>query len=740
MFGDDTEYFGFAGEIITAEGNASGISDDAFVFSSSKSGKLVLLDYGHEASRKYLRERSERISGALAPFIGKNLITPDEMVSHLLRSLYTQIAFQHKESDFNSVLMDTGSFLFSQDVADSSRREEYTILDSPVTNHKKYDNITRIDTLLTTDIDSYRDRRRKIVADAVSLLSGLICQTLYSTRGRVAYAPMGSCTYVAIVDRLVVLIVNDPLGEGWRLVPEGTVDFNQTGELMEFSTKLVIDSLFSRKVKKRVNVLSSGTITTAGDGMVTTVTRDEIEQVPLVEGRISIGFSSSNNTVTVNVSPIPRDSSRDYFSPSIFSWFDIKMNGIVPESTPKNDGHEDSQLPFVRNEACAKRNKKCRIAERGDWSDQLLRLDRFVKRSAEAVDFMEEKMRNLSEVIGDSATRNILLVSREPQSSAADAAYALTDFNDDDGDERRTLLSVLEYDKNVVSLTVIGNAPTNGQTMRVVRLLKKMSGNTAESPPCPNGCKWYNTTPASMMTMGTSKCHSNGDDLVRMDPVFVYTPRCVYHSKTAYVHLYSDNEGPLYDIKFSEDDDVLAIEGVNNNLLDVNKPLAIGAVTMAIQRNIDVVDETNKGERMSAKPLKLFASVDKAKDIVHFVTKETGGEEFMNGDMVRNLKWYQTVSGGSDDMPGPPDCLLKRIDDRGKIMNIALTQIIKEGGDAGECVKREEVVNFMDTKYNKTKYPSPFENTLVKYGIMAANAAEERGGDENTIINVALIL
>lgn len=516
MFGDDAKYFGFAGEIITAEGNASGISDDAFVFSSSKSDKLVLLDYGHEASRGHLRERSERISGALAPFIGRNLITPDKMVSTLLNSSHTLMAVQRDECVLDSVLMDTGSFLFSEDAGDHMRREEYTILDTPVTDYKGYGRIARIDTILTThtDVDSQRDRTRKIVADAVSLLSGLMCQTLYSTRGRVVYAPMGSCTYLATAaageENRTVLIVNDPLGEGWRLVPKGTVDYSKAGELMEFSTKLVIDSLFSGKVKKnrRVNVLSSGTITTTGTGMVTTVNRakDEIEQVLLTEGRIRIGYSSSTDAVTVNVKPtdishdhfrnkriktIATDSSpsKNILSPSVFSWFNIKMNGIVPESTPKDDGYEDSHLPFVRNEVCAIENRKetCRIAERGDWSDQLLRLDRFLRRAAdreaEAVDFMEKKMRNLSEVIGDSATRNIL-ASGEQQcsSSAADAAYALTDFNAEgsydleDGDEQHksTLLPVLEYDKNVISFTVMGNAPTNGQTMRVVRLLKKM--------------------------------------------------------------------------------------------------------------------------------------------------------------------------------------------------------------------------------------------------------------------------
>lgn len=256
-----------------------------------------------------------------------------------------------------------------------------------------------------------------------------------------------------------------------------------------------------------------------------------------------------------------------------------------------------------------------------------------------------------------------------------------------------------------------------------------------------------------MMTMGTSKCHSSGDnnvDLVKMNPVFVYTPRCVYHSRTAYVHLYSDNEGPLYDIRFSEDEDVLTLEGNNNNLVDVNKPLAIGAVTMAVQRGIGVVNEANKGQRMRAKPLKLFASLDKAKGIVRFVTKgrEGAGEEFMNGDIVRDLKWYQMVSGGSEDMNGPPGCLLKRLDDRGKILNMALTQITtsattKWRNNVGECVKREEVVNCMDIKFNKTKYPSPFDSTLVKYGFMAADAAQKtakEGGEEGRIITVALVL
>ncbi|KAK8393531.1 hypothetical protein O3P69_006697 [Scylla paramamosain] len=355
--------------------------------------------------------------------------------------------------------------------------------------------------------------------------------------------------------------------------------------------------------------------------MVTTVnrSRNKIEQVLLTEGRVSIHYSSSNDAVTVNISPIDDilqehfcnklikttatyfSSSKSILSPSVFSWFDIEMNSIVPESTPKDDRYKDSQLLFVRRAADTE---------------------------AEAVDFMKEKMRNLSEVIGDLATRNIL-ASGEPQCSfaaaAADAAYALTDFNAnlEDGDEQHKsiLLPVLEYDTN---------------------------------------------------------CHSCGDDntdMVKMDPHFVYTPWCMYHSMTAYVHLYSDNEGPLYDIKFSEDDDVLMIEGVNNNLLDINKPLSIGAVTMAVQRDIGVVNEANRGGRTGAKQLKLFASLDKAKDIVHFMTKGTEG----------------------------------------------ITT--KRGSNARECVKREEVVNSMDIKYNKTKYPSPFDSALVKYGFMATDAA-----------------
>ena len=801
MFGNDTKYFGLVGEIITAEGEASSISEDAFVFSSSKRNKLVLLDYGHEASRRYLQERSERISGVLVPFIGKNLITPDKMISSLLNFTHTLMALKRDECDLDSVLMDTGSFLFSQNAGDHMRREDYTILDIPVMDYEGYDRITRIDTLLTTHTDNtHRDKRRKIVADAVSFLSGLVCQTLFSTRGRVAYAPMGSCTYVATAaareeDRLV-LVVNDPLGEGWRLVPEGTVDYSKAGELMEFSTKLIVDSLFGGKVKKnrRVNVLSSGAITMTGAGAIATVntSEDKIEQVSLTEGRISIGYSSSNDAVTVNVGPTDfshkhnpnkrmrsSTSSKNILSPSVFSWFNIQMNGITPESSSKDDSYEDSLLPFVRNKVYAekKRKKMCRIADKGCWSDQLLRLDSFVRKVAnnEAVDFMEEKMKNLSEVIGDSAGSNIL-ASGELQCSsssssftsatvAAAAAYALTDFNTEgsydleDGNEQRksTLFPVLEYSKNVISLTVIGNAPTNGQTMRVVRLLKKMPGTTAtataitEKPSCPNRCKWYNSAPASMMTMGTSECHMNYDnydnvDLVKMDPVFVYTPRCVYHSKTAYVHLYSDNEGPLYDIKFLEEDNILTIEGVNNNLLDINKPLAIGAVTTAVQKGINVANKANKDERMSAKPLKLFAYLDKVMDIVHFETKETegeGGKEIMNDEVVKNVKWYQTVYGGSEDMPGPPDCLLKRVDDRGKVLNMALTQITKFESNVGGCVKREEVVNFIDTKYNKNKYPSPFDSALVKYGLVAADAThktareEERKGEERNVIKKA---
>lgn len=365
MLYNDSKYFGIVGEIITAQGDIASISEDAFVFSSSTNDKLVLLDYGHEASRKYLRERVDKISGALVPFIGKNSMTPDKMVNILLNSRHTRLAIKSDKCNLDSVLIDSGSFLFSQDAGDFKRKEEYTLLDTPVTHYKGYGKITRIDTLLTThtDIESHRDRRRKIIADTISILSGLTCQILYSTRGRVMYAPMGSCTYIATeIKNRLVLIVNDPLGEGWRLVPDRTIDYTKMGEVMEFSTKLVTDSLFSEKVEnnRRVNILSSDAIMTTGTGIVTTVTGDQIKHVQLTEGRISISYSSSNDTVTVNVCATDNSQSdiKSILSPSIFSWFDIKNNGIVPEYTPKDDGYEDSQLPFIRNEVSTDRKKK----------------------------------------------------------------------------------------------------------------------------------------------------------------------------------------------------------------------------------------------------------------------------------------------------------------------------------------------------------------------------------------------
>ncbi|KAK8388760.1 hypothetical protein O3P69_020639 [Scylla paramamosain] len=138
-FSDDAKYFGLTGEIITADSNASGISDDAIVFSSVKNDKLVLLDYGHEASRRYLRKRSERISGPLTSFIGRNLITPNKM-------------------------------------------------------------------------EQKKDRGRCCQSLEWSNVSDAL---LYS---RVVYAPMGSCTYAATTaageENRLVLLVNDPLGEG----------------------------------------------------------------------------------------------------------------------------------------------------------------------------------------------------------------------------------------------------------------------------------------------------------------------------------------------------------------------------------------------------------------------------------------------------------------------------------------------------------------------------------------------
>lgn len=763
MFGNFSQHFVDVGEVITSQGSISTVSDDAFVFTGA--GKTLLLDYNSADTMKYLNGRQEAVRDALEPYIGKKEVKPNDMINTLIGLKYTKTAISRV---FDGVIMDTGSFLFRN----SPAAAEYTFVDTPsvVSTIIEKDEITDI-----TDVYTLIKRgEKKKAADIVSFLCGLAAQVVYSSRGAVAYAPMSNYVYSA--ERRgggQVLIVNDPFGEGWKVMPvSSAADMSPRGtsELLEYSVQLVANSLFGNEGILRTSILSSGVITSSGKGVLTSLDNmgDAIERVDLTEGHVSINYSpSASKVLTVSVQPELASSSASP-TPSILSWFNMKANGIAPErgggglvgvgGGEEEEYQEEDEskhvfvCPFARSSAgdssssplAAERrrlscNKRCKLTNNASvtWREHLLRLGTYVKRRRRQPPYLQTsvvyKVKNLSVIVGDVSLQ---ASTQQPPSAftedVANAAYALVDF-----ENYNKILPILDTGTaNVASFTVVGNTPQGGgHSLRVVRLLKKKQQQEQEQQSQPQqqqqnkngnwpvvsspGCKWYGLSPTSLTAFVPSES-SGGRD------VYVYTPRCVYHCKTAYVHLFADGDdaSPLNSIVLYETDNSyylrMSVEE-DDTLTAVKKPLGVAAVTTAVKAPVYLEDDS-----VTARPMDLTAARDKWTGSVKFTT-EGGGEEFLSEDLVGKLMWFS-----NGEPVDPPVYLTKRVDFRGKVINMTLVRV-----DAVErsrrCSRQQRQPSSssststmaveMPVPPAPTRYPSPLDSTLNKYRNTATTAA-----------------
>lgn len=750
MFGNFSQHFVDVGEVITSQGGISTVSDDAFVFTGA--GRVLLLDYNSQDTMRFLNDRKDAICDALEPYIGKNEVRPNDMVNTLIGLKHTKTATSRV---FDSVIMDTGSFLFGNLIERcleggcDSAAAEYTFVDTP--------SVSNVEGEIYDIIDIYtliKRGEKKKAADIVSFLCGLAAQVIYSTRGAVAYAPMSNYVYSA--ERRGsgghVLIVNDPFGEGWKVMPVSTdMSPKGTSELLEYSAHLVVTSLFGNEGVLKMSIFSSGVITSSGKGILTSIENmgDAIEQVVLSEGHVNIDYSaSSSGLLTVGIYPELASSVAP--TPSILSWFNIKQNGIAPERVEEEEEQDEYEskhvftCPIVRSgdstlaeQRSGGSNKRCKLTNNASatWREQLQRLGAYTKRRRQRPPIQTPivyKIKNLSVIIGDVSLQETAQQSPSAfTEDVANAAYALVDF-----DDYNKILPILDTGTaNVASFTVVGNTPQGGgHSLRVIRLLKKKQqqqqqtknvNSTVLSSP---GCKWYEMSPTSVTTFVPSdKDECGGSD------VYVYTPRCVYHCKTAYVHLFADGDetSPLNSIVLYETDNsyYLRMSVEDDTLTAVKKPLGVAAVTTAIKAPVHLDDDN-----VTARPVELTASRDKWTDSIKL--KIEGGEEFMDEDLMDELTW---ISDGKT--VDPPQCLYKRVDNRGKIINMALVSV-----DATTCpLKRQQqsTVDVAAVPTAATRFPSPLDSSLIKYGNTAVEEVTRTlpsTPKTSTIANIVMIM
>lgn len=778
MHGDDPQYFRRVGKIITSRGDAEQVSASSFIFSSSSlPSSLALLDYRQDETKSVVEERAIKVREALAPFIGKGM-TPNSMVDFLFSS-YTTEAMQGQQQQRKSELFgahfDAGSMVFQG----IGGRDGWNIIDTPVTVYSEYSKITPLDVILLsfTKNESHRERRKRIVADAISVISGMAMQILQITQGRVTYIPLVSCVYVAAISKTdkIVLLVNDPTGQGWKILPTREVNYNDASELLEFSVKNVTGSLFDQF---KINVFSSGTLTSEGTGTVTVVDKnlDVFNQILLEEGRLYI--DGSTNIITVNVVPtkieeeqaarsIRRGNDHRRKSPSVFSWFNFKgnRNPTVIDVSGSDIGEDEYDLlPFKRKftgAVCKSTSKRiCRIADKGDWTDQLLRLEKFTKRSDYKEKPYRKRLENLATSIGlvtflgnrdDNSGDNAVAsyATTDTDDEYIKAAYSLIDFN---GEIGVNLLPIMERSSknDIICFSVIGNSP-NSQSTRVVRFLKRATRPPAGRSCSSSSCTWTNVAPTSIVSTGNGRQFSKEEGDNKMEPVFVYTPRCLFHSLTASIHMFSDSEGPIDSMDLGGKGYRLTLDSNNTTNIPVEsivnlviKPLVTAAVSSTLQRNIVV-----NGNQV-ARPLELFVarvredddqeySADddgdgrrimtephKKSDIRFMISMEGDDtKEFMDDKVLKNIRWYETQTWSET---SPPECLLQKVDDRGRVLNMVLTEITVEGAKppSAECAEAGELaVNTMKMKCSSrnTRYPCPHGKTLIKYGLLASSGA-----------------
>lgn len=771
MHRDDPQYFRRVGEIITSRGNAEQVSASSFIFSSSSlRSSLALLDYRQNETNAAIEERTMKVREALAPFIGKTL-TPNSMVDHLLFSSYTTKALQDQHQQGKSELFgahfDSGSKMFQH----IGGQEGWNIIDTPVTAYSEYNKITPLDAILRsfTENEFRRERRKRIVADAISVISGMAMHILQITQGRVTYIPLGSCVYVASISKTdkIVLLVNDPTGQGWKILPYDEVDYNDPSELLEFSVKNVTGSLFDQF---KISVLSSGTLTSEGTGAVTVIDKDAFNQVFLEEGRIYI--SGSTKVVTVNVHPdkieeeqaakrIRRGNEGQRKSPSAFSWFNFKetrKSTVIDLSGSDIREDEHDVLPFKRNVSGTGAGGVCkstsnRLVDKGGWADHLLRLEKFTQKTS---DHEKESSRKLLENLATCIGLVTFLGSRDDENEYAPsvttdtddeyikAAYSLIDFN---GEIGVNLLPIMERssENDIVCFSVIGNSP-NSQSTRVVRFLKRTTRPPAERSSHRSNCNWVDVAPTSIVSTGDKgQCSKDeGTNTVKTEPIFLYTPRCIFHSLTASIHMFSDSEGPVDNMnidgegyKLTLDSNSTANIPVDSIVNLVNKPLVTATVSSTLQRDIVV-----NGNQV-ARPLELFVARagddndeqgdsvkrNKESDIRFMISTERGDtKEFMDKGALKSIRWYEIQTGFET---RAPECLLQKVDDRGRILNMVLTEITVKaprtecaGGDAGERGLPGNTIKIKCSSRN-TRYPCPHGKTLIKYGLLASSDAIE---------------
>ena len=329
-------------------------------------------------------------------------------------------------------------------------------------------------------------------------------------------------------------------------------------------------------------------------------------------------------------------------------------------------------------------------------------------------------------------------------------------------------------------LTLIGNAPS-ATSVRAIRMLKQKNYSTriklfemeskaklAMGGRCSVACRWYEVSPSTVLGYPSDESdgglHSSGTACrakrrrQKIDKaMFLFTPRCLYHTSESYVHLYADDEGPYDRASFSpslrkltlgtdRSSDLLNMDVPRQIQALVERPLIIAAaaanstVTVNESETAAPLGVTSVFEREGSEVEdgEVIGAVARGGRLDRIVIKEE-----RNGTVLWNEITLMANDSSEHCKPFNTDSKLLPV-----VLSLPGTDDIQdESVDDGNQTGGElSCPNTLEVKCSSTDfYPCPSETAILRYGIsnslkrkMAAEEDSSSKGHKRAFLALAI--
>nr|AKS10614.1 wsv442-like protein [Metopaulias depressus WSSV-like virus] len=425
--------------------------------------------------------------------------------------------------------------------------------------------------------------------------------------------------------------------------------------------------------------------------------------------------------------------------------------------------------------------RACKISDKvfneETWRSKLVRLHKFdwtckknasttqyrsvLNRIAAAVAIITQKTFNDRSVSNDEGVRTIInrcaMDAKHIDENLINATTLLYDIYGFGTNKNRPIVALEKFkrgegekeegDGEDYVITLVGNAPS-AASVRAIRMLKQknysshikmfekeMLRKITIGEECSSACKWYGVSPTTVLRYPSNEsyggvyprrtaCGAKRRRLSKDKTMFLFTPRCFYHTSASYVHLYADSEGPFDLVKFNPGTKNLTI-GNNNGAAATSKDIP-GQVIASVERPLIVAavaadSKITVNDFQTARSLGMTSVSSSSSSSRENEDEEENEEEEHYSNRIISLKETE------------PGVKCRSFNTNNKIINIELSlPFHEEGGEEEEEeeqeqeLEKEEAVaaeaarSADDIEVKCTSpdyYKCPSETAILKYGI-----------------------